>query len=178
MKTCHGTCCQSYIQLIAAWFFSIAWKPPCLTPFVVIIRSDKTLFKCYKVKHSCALHIYAITSSYKLNMKRFRQLGTEQQPEQDLDSKGYRLTLKGRRVKLWLHYTSTPSLGFQKFISPKAKADKTLFRSIKPTNPSVRMAYKGQISFGIAVILYTYRVCKTLFGPIKPTNPSVWMNGL
>ncbi len=37
--------------------------------------------------------------------------------------------------------------GFPKLISPKAKASKTLFRPMKPTNPSVRMAYKGQSSF-------------------------------
>ncbi len=36
------------------------------------------------------------------------------------------------------------------------------------------MAYKGQSSFRIIAILYTYWACKTLFRPIKSTNPSVW----
>ncbi len=56
---------------------------------------------------------------------------------------------------------------------PKAKALKTLFGPIKPTNPSAWMAYKGQSSFGIIAVLYTYQACKTLFRPIKPTNLSV-----
>ncbi len=38
--------------------------------------------------------------------------------------------------------------GFSKLDNPKAKANKTLFGAIKPTNPSVWMAYKGQIIFG------------------------------
>ncbi len=66
--------------------------------------------------------------------------------------------------------------------SPKVKATKILFTKIlfepfKPTNPSVRMAYKGQSSFGIFAIylLDTYQACKTLFRPIIPTNPPVWM---
>ncbi len=46
---------------------------------------------------------------------------------------------------------------------------------IQPTNPSVQMAYKGQSSFRITAILYSYRALKTLFRPIKSTNPSVWM---
>ncbi len=41
-------------------------------------------------------------------------------------------------------------------------------------NPPVRMADKGLSSFGITVILYTYRAYKTLFGPIIP-NPTVWI---
>ncbi len=65
--------------------------------------------------------------------------------------------------------------GFPKLVSLKAKVSKTLFGPIKPTNPSVWMAYKGQSSLGITAILYTYRACKTLFGPIKSTNPSVRM---
>ncbi len=65
--------------------------------------------------------------------------------------------------------------GFPKFVSPKAKASKTLFRPVKPTNPSIQMDYKGQRSFGIISILYTYQSCKTLFGPIKSTNPSIQM---
>ncbi len=62
---------------------------------------------------------------------------------------------------------------FPKLISLKAKTGETLFGPIKPTNPSVRLPYKGQSSFGIIAILHTYLACKTLFGPIKPTNPSV-----
>ncbi len=65
--------------------------------------------------------------------------------------------------------------GFPKLLSPKAKACKILFGSIKPTNPSVLMVYKGQSSFGIITILYTDQACKTLFRPIKPTNPSIQM---
>ncbi len=38
-------------------------------------------------------------------------------------------------------------------VSAKAKAGKT-FKPVKPTNPSVKMAYKGQSSFGIIAILY------------------------
>ncbi len=45
--------------------------------------------------------------------------------------------------------------GFPKLVSPKAKVGKTLFRPIKPTNLSIRMAYKGQSSFGKPVILFT-----------------------
>ncbi len=37
------------------------------------------------------------------------------------------------------------------------------------------MAYKGQSSFGIIAILYTYLAYKTLIWPNKPTSPSVWM---
>ncbi len=37
------------------------------------------------------------------------------------------------------------------------------------------MAYKGQNSFGITAILYTYWACKTLLRLIKPTNSSVQM---
>ncbi len=37
------------------------------------------------------------------------------------------------------------------------------------------MAYKGESSFGIIAILYTYQACKTIFGPTKLTNPSVRM---
>ncbi len=65
--------------------------------------------------------------------------------------------------------------GFPKLVSPKAKHSKILFGHIKLTNPSVRMAYKGQSSFGITALLYTYRACKTLFEPIKPTNPPLRM---
>ncbi len=58
--------------------------------------------------------------------------------------------------------------GIPKLVSPMAKADKTLFRPIKPTNPSVQMACKGQSSFGITAIL-----------PAQPysglLNPSVQM---
>ncbi len=36
---------------------------------------------------------------------------------------------------------------------PKAKANKTLFGPIKPTNPPVRRAYKGQSSFWKPVVL-------------------------
>ncbi len=36
--------------------------------------------------------------------------------------------------------------GFPKLVSLKTKASKTLFTPIKPTNPSVRMAYEGQNS--------------------------------
>ncbi len=32
------------------------------------------------------------------------------------------------------------------------------------------MAYKGQGSFGITPILYTYQACKTLIGLIKPIS--------
>ncbi len=38
--------------------------------------------------------------------------------------------------------------GFLNLVSLKAKASKTLLGAIKPTNPSVRITYKGQISFG------------------------------
>ncbi len=38
--------------------------------------------------------------------------------------------------------------GFPKLVNPKTKVSKTLFGPIKPTNPSVRMVYKGQSSFG------------------------------
>ncbi len=65
--------------------------------------------------------------------------------------------------------------GFLKLVTLKTKSIKTRFGPIKPTNPSVRMAYKGQSSFGILTIFYTYQVCKTLFRPIKPTNPSARM---
>ncbi len=65
------------------------------------------------------------------------------------------------------------SAGFLKLVSPTAKSSKILFGPIKPTNPSVRMAYKGQSSFGITAILYTYRSCKTLFRLIK-THQSKW----
>ncbi len=65
--------------------------------------------------------------------------------------------------------------GFLKLISPKANTSKTLFRPNKPTNQSVRMAYKGQSSSGIIAILYNSQACKTLFRPIKPTNPSLRM---
>ncbi len=65
--------------------------------------------------------------------------------------------------------------GFLKLVSPKTKAGKTLLGPIKPNNPSVPMTYKGQSSFGITTILYTYWASKILFGPIKPTNPSVPM---
>ncbi len=64
---------------------------------------------------------------------------------------------------------------FLKLISPKDKDSKTLFGPIKPTNPLVWMAYKGQKSFGIIAILYTYRAFQTLFRHIKLTNPSVQM---
>ncbi len=37
--------------------------------------------------------------------------------------------------------------GFPKLVSLKVEAGKTLSGPIKPTNPSVRMAYKGQGSF-------------------------------
>ncbi len=40
--------------------------------------------------------------------------------------------------------------------NPKAKAGKTLFGPIKPTNPSVRMAYKGESSFGKPVSVLQY----------------------
>ncbi len=65
--------------------------------------------------------------------------------------------------------------GFLKLVSPKAKASKILFGHIKPINPSVQMAYKGQSSFGIIAILNTYLACKTLFGPINlPIHQSKW----
>ncbi len=67
------------------------------------------------------------------------------------------------------------STGCPKLVSLKAKAGKTLLRCIKPTNPSVRMPYKGQSSFSIIAILYTYQACKTPFRPIEPTNPLVRM---
>ncbi len=65
-----------------------------------------------------------------------------------------------------------PATGFPKLVNTKTKAGKTLLGPIKLINPSVRMVYKGQSSFGIIAIMYTYRACKTLFRPIKP---SVWM---
>ncbi len=40
----------------------------------------------------------------------------------------------------YIYYILT---GFPKLASLKAKASKTLFRPIKPTNPSVRMACKA-----------------------------------
>ncbi len=73
----------------------------------------------------------------------------------------------------------SPSLhisGFPKLISSKAKDVKPLFRPIEPTNPSFWMAYKGQSSFGITEILYTYRACKTLYGPTNPPiHQSEWL---
>ncbi len=65
--------------------------------------------------------------------------------------------------------------GFLKLISPKDKASKILLWPIKLTNLSVRMVYKGQSSFGITAILYTYRAYKILFRPIKCTKPLVRM---
>ncbi len=44
------------------------------------------------------LNIYAITSSYPIKTKRLCELTAEQQPRQDLTSKGHRMTLKGDRI--------------------------------------------------------------------------------
>ncbi len=71
------------------------------------------------------------------------------------------------------HYTGFPNL-----FSLKANTSKTLFGPSQPNNLSVWMAYKGQSSFGITAILYTYQASKTLFRPIKPTNKSICPNGL
>ncbi len=46
------------------------------------------------------------------------------------------------------------------------RACKTLFGPTKPTNPSVRMAYEGQSSFGITAILYIYRAYSGLLNPL------------
>ncbi len=67
--------------------------------------------------------------------------------------------------KLGLHSKWGTHAGFPKLISLKAKAIKT------PLGPT----HKGQSSFGITAILYTYQAYKTLFGIIKPTYPSVRM---
>ncbi len=48
-------------------------------------------------------------------------------------------------------------------------ACKTLFRPIKPTNPSVQMAYKGQSSFGIMPVVYTYGPAKPYLGLLNPS---------
>ncbi len=65
--------------------------------------------------------------------------------------------------------------GFPKLVSLKAKVTKTLFGPIKLTNPPVQMAYKGQRSFGIIAILYTYRACKPYSGLLNsPIHQSEW----
>ncbi len=43
----------------------------------------------------------------------------------------------GRVLSQYSKYPEYTTTGFPKLISPKAKASKTLFRPIKPTNPSV-----------------------------------------
>ncbi len=58
-----------------------------------------------------------------------------------------------------------PEAGFPKLVSAKVKADNTLFRPIKPTNPSVPIAYKSQSSFGIIAIHVLYTI------PIRPVKP-------
>ncbi len=55
------------------------------------------------------MHIYTITSSSLINIKRLGELGTQQQPGLDLNYKHHRMTLKGHRVQMSLHSTSAPS---------------------------------------------------------------------
>ncbi len=57
-----------------------------------------------------------------------------------------------------------PLSGFLKLINLNDKVGQTLFRPIKLTNPS----YKGQRSFGITAILYTYQACKPYSGQLNP----------
>ncbi len=62
------------------------------------------------------------------------------------------------------------TLGFGKLVSLKAKASKTLFGPVKPTNPSVWMSCKSHSRIRITAIVYA------LFRPEKSTHPSVWMS--
>ncbi len=50
---------------------------------------------------------------------------------------------------IWLDEegSSLVASSFPKLVSPKAKADKTLFGPTKPTNPSFWIAYKGRTSW-------------------------------
>ncbi len=77
-----------------------------------------------------------------------------------------------KRAGIWIMASLERGPGFPKLVSPNTKAGKTLFGPINPTNPSVRMAYKGQSSFGITALLYTYQAYKTLFRPIKSISPN------
>ncbi len=60
--------------------------------------------------------------------------------------------------------------GFPKLIIPKAKANKSLFGPIKRTKSLLQMAHKGQSSFGITAILYTYQATKPYSGLLNPPN--------
>ncbi len=57
----------------------------------------------------------------------------------------------------------------------KPKQAKPYLGLLTPPIHQPEWPIKGQRSFGITAILYTYLACKTLFEPIKPTKPSVRM---